>query len=161
MGKRYEYLKYPELTVLRPLLMAANSFWGAILTNIQRPCKKCYIVALQADLQYDDGRSAHISEGTWFHHVILATTPSGRQQDWLCSAGRANGGGPAYRFFSSGNERTIVRLNSKDKYGLYFPETEMFHLGYELINQSNRNETYYIAIVRFRNCWKNATLTLR
>lgn len=119
------------------------------LPNVQRPCKKCYIVALQADLQYADGRSANINQGAWLHHAILATLSKGTQQDWVCpTTERSDGAGPAYRFFASGNERTTVRLNSKYKYGLSFQENDMFHLAFEIMNQNNRTETYYVTVVR-------------
>ena len=122
-----------------------------IIPNVQRPCKKCYIVALQADLQYADGRSANINQGAWLHHVILTTLVKGTQQDWVCPNTSRSDAGPAYRFFASGNERTAIRLNSKHKYGLNFPDTEMFHLGVEIMNQSDRNETYYVSMVGWQN----------
>jgi hypothetical protein len=122
-----------------------------IIPNVQRPCKSCYIVALQADLQHADGRSANINQGAWLHHAILTTLVQGAQQDWVCPNTNRSDEGPAYRFFASGNERTTIRLNSKYKYGLNFPDDEMFHLAVEIMNQSHRNETFYVSMVRFKH----------
>jgi hypothetical protein len=138
----------PRLTILRPIPVAAKSMREDVMVNITRPCKNCYIVALQADLQYADGRSANINQGAWLHHATLATLVSGSQQDWVCPNTSRSDYGPAYKFFASANERTAARLNSQHKYGLNFPDDEMFHMAVEIMNQSDKNETFYVSMVR-------------
>lgn len=121
------------------------------IPNVGRPCKKCYIVAMQADLQHEDGESANINQGAWLHHVILTTSVRGTQQDWVCPNTNRSDAGPAYRFFASGNERTAIRLNSAHKHGLNFPDDDKFHLSVEIMNQSKKNESYYVSMVSLKD----------
>ena len=119
--------------------------------NVPKPCEDCYIVAMQGDLQFEDGTSANIADGAWLHHVVLYTglgfTP-GSKQDLVCSYTMLSGflGWP-HRIFASGNERTPVRLNSKYKYGMSIEKGDYFHLLYDLVNSGSKPIKVYVAIV--------------
>jgi hypothetical protein len=56
-------------------------------------------------------------------------------------------GGAAHRIFASGNERSPVRLNSRYPYGIPVEKKEQFTLLYDLVNQSKKDQVYYIQMV--------------
>ena len=68
----------------------------------QKPCEDCYIIALQAGLEYPNGTHANTNTGMWLHHAVLYDF--GRQ-DIVCDT-------MPYRFFASGNERTRVDMSN-------------------------------------------------
>jgi hypothetical protein len=119
--------------------------------NMEKPCEECFITAMEADLQYEDGKSAHIDDGAWLHHFILynglGILPTSKK-DLVCSntLGSFMGGYP-HRIFASGNERGGVRLNSNHLYGMQVDKGDMFHLLSDILNQSQQNHTYFIALV--------------
>jgi hypothetical protein len=119
--------------------------------NLEKPCEDCYITAMQADLQYADGRSANIEDGAWLHHIVvyngLGFTP-GSKKDVVCSGSIYSlGMGYPNRIFASGNERAAMRLNGKYKFGMPVDKGDMFHLLYDLVNQSNKEQVFYVQMV--------------
>jgi hypothetical protein len=69
--------------------------------STQKPCEDCYIIGLQAGLEYMNGSRANTNTGMWLHHAVLYDF--GRQ-DIAC-------GTMPYRFFASGNERTRLDMS--------------------------------------------------
>jgi hypothetical protein len=126
--------------------------------NIKKPCEECIIVAMQGDLQYEDGRSAFVEDGLWLHHIVLYNglgwTP-GSKTDLVCSNTLLSAfmGWP-HRIFASGNERTPVRLNTKYKFGIPIEKPEYFHMLYDLVNAGDKPVKIYIAIT-FEHVPKN------
>jgi hypothetical protein len=118
--------------------------------NIPKPCDECMVVAMQGDLQYEDGRSAYVEDGAWLHHTVLYNglgfTP-GSKSDLVCSGTLLSGflGWP-HRIFASGNERTPVRLNTKYKFGIPIEKDMYFHMLYDLLNASEKPMKVYIAM---------------
>jgi hypothetical protein len=54
----------------------------------------------------------------------------------------------AHRIFASGNERAAVRLNTRYRYGMQIDYDDQFHMLYDLMNESNQPQTYYVEVVR-------------
>jgi hypothetical protein len=119
--------------------------------NIPKPCEDCYIVAMQGDLQFEDGTAANVENGAWLHHSVLYSglgwTP-GSKQDLVCSYTLLSAfmGWP-HRIFASGNERTPVRLNTKFKYGMSVEKGDYFHLLYDLVNVTPEAVNLYLVMV--------------
>jgi len=117
---------------------------------VAKACDECYIVAMQGDLQAEDGRTLNIDSGVWLHHMVmysgLGWTP-GSKTDLVCSNTLLSGflGWP-HRIFASGNERTPVRLNTKFKFGMVVDHSDNFHLLYDLVNMANKPQKVYIVI---------------
>jgi hypothetical protein len=112
--------------------------------DIKLPCRDCYITAIQADLQWKNGTSAHIAPGgAWMHHIVLSNrgTATKPKKDPICNMPQ--------RMFASGNERTPVRLNGHGNYGLAIDAGDKVVLTYELVNLSNKADEYYVALVRY------------
>jgi hypothetical protein len=58
--------------VYRPYNVPAMGMLDSVYAwQLRKPCEDCYIVAMQADLQYENGKSANIDEGAWMHHIVL------------------------------------------------------------------------------------------
>lgn len=52
------------------------------------------------------------------------------------------------RIFASGNERTPVRTNGNFKYGIQFTTGDSLGMIYDLMNESDKAQEYYIEMVR-------------
>jgi hypothetical protein len=135
-----------------PFLVKAGEMQDGVWTlNAPRPCDDCYITAMEADLQYMDGRSANIDEGAWLHHIVLHNGLGiwpGTKGDIVCSGTVLSLGLPyPHRIFASGNERRIVRLNEKHKFGILVEKGEQFQLIHDILNQGSKDQTYYIVMV--------------
>jgi len=143
-----------SLTVESPYdVPAMGMLDGKWQFDMKKPCEGCYITAMQADLQYKDGRSANIQDGAWLHHIViyngLGFTP-GSKKDTVCSGSIYSlGMGYPNRIFAAGNERAAVRLDHTHKYGMPVDVGDKFHLLYDLVNQSDKPQTYYINMVRW------------
>lgn len=111
---------------------------------------------MQADLQFQNGTTANIAEGAWLHHIVLLNNDKANngmgtlegKHDLVCT-GQKSVFGNVYpqRIFASGNERTSIRLNNHFKYGMAVDAKDQFNLIYDLVNQNNVPQTYYIAMV--------------
>ncbi|KAF1989519.1 hypothetical protein K402DRAFT_391095 [Aulographum hederae CBS 113979] len=69
--------------------------------------------------------------------MVLAKTGSG--MDTVCPI-------EPQRIFASGNERTPVRMNNKQKYGIKINPIDTFNLIYDLINDGKEDRDFYIAM---------------
>lgn len=138
MGK----IRYGPFTV-QPMTMVEN------LPHFAQklPCDECFVTAMEANLENEDGKALNIQEGAWLHHMVLYLRGNDRK-DLLC------GDAPGYtqnwfgeRFFASGNERTPVRLNSKGKYGYRLNTGDKTTLLYDIVNNVNATRDMYISMV--------------
>jgi hypothetical protein len=117
---------------------------------IAKPCTECYITAMQADMEYQDGRTAKTEDGAWLHHILLYNGIGwfGGKKDLVCASNTPNGIVMSpHRIFASGNERAPVRLNGKHKYGHAIDTGDNLHILYDVANQSNQTQEYYIVMV--------------
>jgi hypothetical protein len=124
---------------------------GKWVYELQKPCDECYITAMQADLQYQNGTAANIDTGGWLHHIVLYTSMGwqpGVKKDLVCSYTLLSGfmGWP-HRIFASGNERTPVRLNSKFKFGMSLEKNETISMLLDLVNVAKVPQTFFIVMV--------------
>jgi len=135
-------IRYGPFTV-QPMTMVEN------LPHFAQklPCNECFVTAMEADLEDEDGKALNIQEGAWLHHMVLYLRGNDRK-DLLC------GDAPGYtqnwfgeRFFASGNERTPVRLNSKGKYGYRLNTGDKTTLLYDIVNNVNATRDMYISMV--------------
>jgi hypothetical protein len=135
-----------------PYKVKAGEMQDGVWTwNAPKPCEDCYITAMEADLQYPDGRMANIEDGAWLHHIVLHNGMGmwpGTKGDVVCSGTLLSAGLPyPHRIFASGNERRIVRLNEKHKFGIAVEKGEQFQLIHDILNQGSKDQTYYIVMV--------------
>ncbi|KAI5856026.1 hypothetical protein BZA05DRAFT_434459 [Tricharina praecox] len=105
----------------------------------QKPCSNCYVVALQAGLEYADGTPANVDTGAWLHHMVLVNAGTGKY-DLVC--GRPS----PKRLYAAGNERTTSRINGSGKYGLAIASSDRLMMIMELMNESNVAMTVYLTM---------------
>jgi hypothetical protein len=43
--------------------------WNQPTPKIAKPCSRCYILAMNAGLEYLDGKDANTDTNMWLHHV--------------------------------------------------------------------------------------------
>jgi hypothetical protein len=109
--------------------------------NSETPCNDCYITALQASLEYENGTSANVDTGAWLHHMVLYNNGPGKD-DLVCDSLLA-----PQRIYASGNERTVSRINGVANYGIKIDPGDSIGMIYDLMNDSDSPQTYYITIV--------------
>lgn len=109
--------------------------------NIETPCKDCYITAIQASLEYEDGTSANVDTGAWLHHMVLYNNGLGKD-DLVCDSLLA-----PQRIYASGNERIVSRVNGVGDYGIKIESRDSIGMIYDLMNDSDSPQTYYLSIV--------------
>lgn len=123
----------------------AGSLWNYPDTAIPKPCTECTIVSQQAGLEFPDGKIANIDNGMWLHHMVHFAIGPGRQ-DPTCF-GRQSlphfdvGASPqnSERYFSSGNERTIVgldKLGTQTQWGYHLRPQDKFAFIVDLMSKS-------------------------
>lgn len=105
-GAKFATTKHGPFTV-RSNSMVENK----PLLNVEKPCGDCYIVALQAGLEYPNGTVANVDTGAWLHHMVLYTNNIG-EMDPVCPIM------PMKRVYASGNERSCARINDAEQYGI-------------------------------------------
>jgi hypothetical protein len=150
-GAKVSKLRYGPYNVpALGMIEAKFQFW------IEKPCTECYITAMQADMEYPDGRTAGTDEGAWLHHVLFYNGMGwwGGKKDLVCTEKSLNGWVMSpHRIFASGNERVPVRLNRNYKYGHAIDTGDNLHFLYDIANQSLQPQTYYIVMVSFQKSY--------
>ncbi|KAK2736689.1 hypothetical protein FQN55_001540 [Onygenales sp. PD_40] len=105
--------------------------------NIDQPCSDCYIVAIQAGLEYENGTVANSDTGGWLHHMVLAENGL-LMFDPVCPVM------PIKRIYASGNERSVARTNGVDKHGIHV-EGRLGML-VDLMNMSDQDQEYHVTM---------------
>ena len=108
--------------------------------NIEMPCENCFITALQANLEYEDGTTANVNTGAWLHHMVLSKTGIGNS-DPVCKIPLTT------RIYASGNERSVSRVNHGGSYGIQITKRDRVSMIYDLMNESDQPMTLYISMV--------------
>ncbi|TID27629.1 Diphthamide biosynthesis protein 2 [Venturia nashicola] len=152
---RYGPYKVPNMNT-KGLTGEAGSLWNYPDTNIAKPCAECTIVSQFAGLEYPDGSSANIDSGLWLHHMVHFTIGSGRWDPTFAgspSLPHADvGASPmnAERYFSSGNERTKIRIDEAGadgtKYGYHLKTSDRFAFIVDLMNMNMVDKTVYMTM---------------
>lgn len=109
--------------------------------RLELPCEDCYITALQADLEYEDGTTANVNTGAWLHHMVLSKGGSGAE-DLRCPFLPLT-----ERIYASGNERSVSRTNDVAPYGIEIGRSNSINMIYDLMNDSDKPMTVYMSMV--------------
>src|ERR1700760_4450325 len=104
--------------------------------NTDSPCQSCYVTGMDVSLKYLDGREAKTSEGAWLHHVVMT-----RGSYRLLSTALASIS-PGI-IWGAANERPVLRLNGKWKYGIDWPDVFSFTL--DIMSEQKKEMNVYLA----------------
>jgi hypothetical protein len=115
-------------------------------TSLEKPCRNCYITAIQANLEYANGTTANVNTGAWLHHMVLFRGGIGNR-DLVCNSLLS-----PQRIYAAGNERTVSRINGVAKYGIELGTLDRLSMIYDLMNESAQSATYYLSLVRILPC---------
>jgi hypothetical protein len=138
------------------LVGESGMLWNYPDVAIAKPCTECTIVAQVAGLEYPDGKNANIDTGLWLHHMVQFAVGPGRW-DPTC-LGRpmslphfdVNSSPTASeRYFSSGNERTLVPLDilgHGTKAGYHVKSTDKFAFIVDLMNMNMQDKVVYMTM---------------
>jgi hypothetical protein len=110
-------------------------------SGLTKPCRNCYITAIQANLEYANGTTANVNTGAWLHHMVLFRGGSGNR-DLVCNSLLT-----PQRIYAAGNERTVSRINGVQKYGIELGTLDRLSMIYDLMNESAQSATYYLSLV--------------
>jgi len=116
---------------------------NALNIGIKKPCDKaCTILALQADLEYADGKPATNADGAWFHHNVLLNTGP-KVVDGNCGAAKID------NMMMIGNERSVngyALPNATIKSGYKLNPEDTFVLQAELMNLLDKEQWVWMTI---------------
>ncbi|KAE9986781.1 hypothetical protein EG328_004799 [Venturia inaequalis] len=152
---RYGPYKVPNMGT-KGISGEAGSLWNYPDTGVAKPCAECTIVSQFAGLEYPDGSHANIDTGMWLHHMVHITIGSGRW-DPTCYGSRSLphvdvGASPSNseRYFSSGNERTKIRIDEAGaegtKAGYHLKTSDRFAFIVDLMNMNMEDKTVYMTM---------------
>ena len=65
---RYGPYKVPNMNV-KNIVGEEGTLWNYPDNAVKKPCDDCYIVGINAGLEWPNGKNANINEGMWLHHV--------------------------------------------------------------------------------------------
>jgi hypothetical protein len=65
---RYGPYKVPNMSV-KNIMGEEGTLWNYPDNHVKKPCDECYIVGMNAGLEWPNGKNANINEGMWLHHV--------------------------------------------------------------------------------------------
>ncbi len=117
-----------------------GSIDNRIITNVTKPCTGCDIIKIVPDLVDSRGNSVNVDTGPMLHHAMLAASGGGKS-DATC-AGRTVGT-LGERFFASGNERTVMDVESLE-YGYEVTRSESWNMVIHLTNWAESERTVYV-----------------
>ncbi|MGQ0467892.1 MAG: hypothetical protein ACT4QG_21560 [Sporichthyaceae bacterium] len=122
--------------VLPPAPLGAQHGVNIPIPRIEKPCDNCYIVAVDPDMVFADGRRAGMADGVMLHHMVIFEPG---KPDPTC--GRSGVGALGRRIFAAGDERTPFHLPE----GFGFPVDSGRWTGVtELMNHSSAPQTVFL-----------------
>jgi hypothetical protein len=129
--------------------------WNQPTPKIAKPCSSCMIVAMNAGLEYMDGKDANTDSLMWLHHMVLFNIGKGLTDatcrglglpHMIVGTSVAN----SERIFSSGNERTPVFFNPpwENTTNIGYPvyPADRFGLITDLMNMNPGSKTVYLVM---------------
>lgn len=122
--------------VLPPAPMGAVHGQNIPIPRIEKPCEDCYIIAVDPDLKFADGRRAAMADGVMLHHMVIFE-PS--KPDPTC--GRSGIGALGRRVFAAGDERTSFHL--PEGFGYKVDSSRWTGIA-ELMNHSAQPQTVFL-----------------
>jgi hypothetical protein len=105
--------------------------------NAESPCRDCFITGMSVTLKWPDRREALASEGVWLHHCVMTRGATRLLSNTL--APRTKG-----VIWAAANERPTLRLNSKYRYGIDWPN--VFSYAVDLASERNDDIDVYLSI---------------
>jgi hypothetical protein len=69
---RYGPYKVPNMRV-KNIMGEEGTLWNYPDNWVKKPCDECYIVGMNAGLEWPNGENANINRGMWLHHVSLVS----------------------------------------------------------------------------------------
>jgi len=133
---------------------SGGMIWNMPHRNTRKPCTDCTITYMRAGLESTSGASVNSDKGLWLHHMV-AINNNGRA-DATCGSNPASlphldvgtMAATAERFFSSGNERTVIDTWAwaPKKVGYYFKKGDTMSFIVDLMNMNDRASKVYMTI---------------
>lgn len=129
--------------------------WNQPTPKIAKPCSNCMIMAMNAGLEYMDGKDANTDSLMWLHHMVLFNIGRGLSDATCRGLGLPHmivgtTVGNSERFFSSGNERTPVFFNPpwENTTNIGYPvyPADRFGLITDLMNMNPGAKTVYLVM---------------
>jgi len=119
---------------------------GGMLSNrpvmgVDLPCSNCWIVAINAGLEYADGSKANVNTGAWLHHMVVSVRGTGKSNP-VCSTMSIMGA----RWFASGNERAVMRTNLDGNWGLPLNRGDSISMIVDLMNTATTSKSLYLTV---------------
>jgi hypothetical protein len=105
--------------------------------NVDSPCSDCYVTGMSVTLKWPDRREATVEEGIWLHHCVMT---DGMTRLLSNTAAPHTPG----VIWAAANERPTLRLNSKYRYGIDWPEVFSYTL--DLASERKEDSEVYLAI---------------
>lgn len=151
-------IRYGPYTVPAPSVPGGEGMvWNSPSPSIDKPCSKCYILGMNAGLEYADGSDANTDTMMWLHHMVLFNIGTGAWDATCTVFGLPHmivGSLPASseRIFSSGNERTMIFFNppgmkdSNKKVGYPVSSADRFGLIADLMNMNPTSKQVYMTM---------------
>jgi hypothetical protein len=127
-----------------PYEVAANTTRpGEFIIVLEKPCKNCFITAIQGGLEFGDGTPAHVNHGAVLQHLTIY---NGNVRDLVCQSWKIP---LPNRVYATGNEREVARVNpGGSKFGLNMTPEDWYSSRFELMNNGPANMTVYVTQVR-------------
>jgi len=151
-------IRYGPYTVPAPSVPGGEGMvWNSPSPSIDKPCSKCFILGMNAGLEYADGKDANTDTMMWLHHMVLFNIGAGVWDATCTVFGLPHmivGSLPATseRIFSSGNERTMIFFNApggaetaKNTGYPVFP-SDRFGLIADLMNMNPQSKQVYMTM---------------
>jgi len=101
-----------------PWTLGGGGVLSRFIRSAEAPCQDCYVTAIQYTSRYDNGTEILTSDGIWMHHCVMSSFSRALSYTPL---------GPGI-LWAGGNERPTLRLNTRYKYGIDWPEDFNFLL---------------------------------
>jgi hypothetical protein len=140
-----------------PYQVAANTTRpGEFIIVLEKPCKSCFITAIQGGLEFEDGTPAHVNHGAVLQHLTIY---NGNVRDLVCQSWKI---ALPNRVYATGNEREVARVNpGGSKFGLNMTPDDWYSSRFEIMNEGSKNMTVYVTQVRMLEPEKgNSILTV-
>jgi hypothetical protein len=129
--------------------------WNYPDIGVTKPCEECVLLNQQAGLEFINGSNANIDKGLWLHHMInLVEGPT--RWDPTCYGHLAlphysvqSSAGRSERWFSSGNERTLVpldKMGADTKWGYHLKKEDTFKFVVDLMNMNKATQTVFLTM---------------
>jgi hypothetical protein len=135
-----------------------GALWNMPVFNIEKPCEEsCTILTQFAGLEYSNGTNANVDTGMWLHHMVHITSGPTRW-DPVCygrpslpHAAVLHTAGNSERYFSSGNERSVLDFNPGGKdlsygTGYHLTSADEFYYLVDLMNMNMDDRDVYVTM---------------